>query len=479
MKRSEAHCSLDGKLRRLLWSMLLLVCVILVATLAILLLHNHQYSIVTANIVRASQFNQNFKEDVDLKMYYYVIDSTYGETLPLQEVDEATALAQELLAGTQDRQSRKAITSAINLCENLRERILQITETEGYDARMEQLESNVYILTELIQQYFYTYLYHEAGYLDSLQAALTARLWLELGLVAVGALVLVGVLMRRSAAISRSITQPIYALRERAQSIGRGDIAAREPVVAEDETLQALSSSLEHMAQHLQQQMELNRQEQDKLRAMELALLQSQINPHFLYNTLDSIAWMCERGKNADAVQMVHALARLFRISISRGHELIPIEKELQHAEAYLQIQKYRYKNQFTYHFTVDESCLHCLCNKITLQPIIENAIVHGLDLMVDSGHIEITVKPDGDDILLIVADDGIGMEPEQVAALLQNEPSDRTGIGVKNVNDRLRIYFGAAYGISIVSAPYEGTTVTIRTPRVPEDREGDYDKLR
>lgn len=176
---------------------------------------------------------------------------------------------------------------------------------------------------------------------------------------------------------------------------------------------------------------------------------------------------------------MVHALARLFRISISRGHELIPIEKELQHAEAYLQIQKYRYKNQFTYHFTVDESCLHCLCNKITLQPIIENAIVHGLDLMVDSGHIEITVKPDGDDILLIVADDGIGMEPEQVAALLQNEPSDRTGIGVKNVNDRLRIYFGAAYGISIVSAPYEGTTVTIRTPRVPEDREGDYDKLR
>ena len=125
----------------------------------------------------------------------------------------------------------------------------------------------------------------------------------------------------------------------------------------------------------------------------------------------------------------------------------------------------------------MDESCLHCLCNKITLQPIIENAIVHGLDLMVDSGHIEITVKPDGDDILLIVADDGIGMEPEQVAALLQNEPSDRTGIGVKNVNDRLRIYFGADYGIAIESAPYEGTTVTSRTPRVPEDREGDYDK--
>ena len=241
--------------------------------------------------------------------------------------------------------------------------------------------------------------------------------------------------------------------------------------------VQNLSDSFGHMVGRIQRLMTTVREEEIDLRKTELKALQAQINPHFLYNTLDSIAWMCERGKNADAVQMVHALARLFRISISRGHELIPIEKELQHAEAYLQIQKYRYKNQFTYHFTVDEGCLHCLCNKITLQPIIENAIVHGLDLMVDAGHIEITVRPDGGDILLIVADDGIGMEPEQVAALLQNEPSDRTGIGVKNVNDRLRIYFGPGYGLSITSAPYEGTTVTIRTPRVPEDREGEYDK--
>ena len=279
--------------------------------------------------------------------------------------------------------------------------------------------------------------------------------------------------------LSRSLSRPLQQLETAMEQFEQdADHFAFQPVRGTRE-VQNLSDSFGHMVGRIQRLMTTVREEEVVLRKTELKALQAQINPHFLYNTLDSIAWMCERGKNADAVQMVHALARLFRISISRGHELIPIEKELQHAEAYLQIQKYRYKNQFTYHFTVDESCLHCLCNKITLQPIIENAIVHGLDLMVDSGHIEITVKPDGDDILLIVADDGIGMEPEQVAALLQNEPSDRTGIGVKNVNDRLRIYFGAAYGISIVSAPYAGTTVTIRTPRVPEDREGDYDKLR
>ena len=279
--------------------------------------------------------------------------------------------------------------------------------------------------------------------------------------------------------LSRSLSRPLQQLETAMEQFEQdADRFAFQSVCGTRE-VQNLSDSFGHMVGRIQRLMTTVREEEVVLRKTELKALQAQINPHFLYNTLDSIAWMCERGKNADAVQMVHALARLFRISISRGHELIPIEKELQHAEAYLQIQKYRYKNQFTYHFTVDESCLHCLCNKITLQPIIENAIVHGLDLMVDSGHIEITVKPDGDDILLIVADDGIGMEPEQGAALLQNEPSDRTGIGVKNVNDRLRIYFGAAYGISIVSAPYEGTTVTIRTPHVPEDREGDYDKLR
>ena len=277
--------------------------------------------------------------------------------------------------------------------------------------------------------------------------------------------------------LSRSLSRPLQQLETAMEQFEQdADHFAFQSVRGTRE-VQNLSDSFGHMVGRIQRLMTTVREEEVVLRKTELKALQAQINPHFLYNTLDSIAWMCERGKNADAVQMVHALARLFRISISRGHELIPIEKELQHAEAYLQIQKYRYKNQFTYHFTVDESCLHCLCNKITLQPIIENAIVHGLDLMVDSGHIEITVKPDGDDILLIVADDGIGMEPEQVAALLQNEPSDRTGIGIKNVNDRLRIYFGPGYGLSIESAPYAGTTVTIRTPRVPEDREGEYDK--
>lgn len=237
--------------------------------------------------------------------------------------------------------------------------------------------------------------------------------------------------------------------------------------------VQELSDSFGHMVLRIQRLMTTVREEEINLRKTELKALQAQINPHFLYNTLDSIAWMCERGRNADAVQMVHALARLFRISISKGHELIPIAKEIEHAESYLQIQKYRYKNQFTYTFDVDPDCLDYYCNKITLQPIIENAINHGLDLLVDEGRIDVRVRQEGDDILFCVQDNGVGMSQEQIDAILRPEARDRGGIGIKNVNDRLQIYFGKNYGLHITSEPDVGTCVEIRMPKI---REGDYE---
>ena len=234
--------------------------------------------------------------------------------------------------------------------------------------------------------------------------------------------------------------------------------------------VQELSDSFGHMVLRIQQLMSTVRQEEINLRKTELKALQAQINPHFLYNTLDSIAWMCEQGRNTDAVKMVHALARLFRISISKGHELIPIAKEVEHAKNYLEIQKYRYKNQFTYEFDVDPECLNYYCNKITLQPIIENAILHGLDLLVDEGYIWVQVQQDGGDIVFRVQDNGVGMMQEQIENVLQSGPDDRTGIGIRNVNDRLQIYFGRQYGLHITSELDVGTCVEIRMPKIQEE---------
>ena len=236
--------------------------------------------------------------------------------------------------------------------------------------------------------------------------------------------------------------------------------------------LRIISSSFEHMANTIQNLMERVHREEQELRKTELKALQAQINPHFLYNTLDSIQWMCEQGKTKDAAEMVRALARLFRISISRGRELITIKEELQHAENYLIIQSYRYRSQFSYTIDASDELMDCLCNKITIQPLIENAIYHGIDRMVDEGEIKITVKPaeDDDDILITVSDNGVGMTKEQCGKILAKDRSDSGGIGVKNVNDRLKIYFGKKYGLSIESELDVGTTVTVRIPKIDKE---------
>ena len=227
-----------------------------------------------------------------------------------------------------------------------------------------------------------------------------------------------------------------------------------------------LSHAFSHMVERIKGLMEQVRREEVSLRKTELKALQAQINPHFLYNTLDSIAWLCEEKNSEGAAEMVTALARLFRISISKGHELIPIGREIEHAKSYLWIEKFRYNDRFTYHFEVDERATAFYCNKITLQPIIENAIYHGVTRSVDEGEIYIRVYCDGDTVVFEVEDNGVGMSPEQLHDIMSREPSDKTGIGVKNVNDRIRIYFGDAYGMTIESEPDEGTRVTIRIDR-------------
>ena len=295
------------------------------------------------------------------------------------------------------------------------------------------------------------------------------RILLPTAALILAAMLMIGIIL------SHLLSRPIHALAGAMEQFERDADHFTYKSVGGAQEVRMLSDSFDHMVSQIQQLMENAREEEINLRKTELRALQAQINPHFLYNTLDSISWMCEQGKNTEAVHMVNALATLFRISISRGHELIPIRNELQHAESYLKIQSFRYKNQFTYSFEADEACLDYLCNKITLQPIIENAIYHGINGLVDEGNILVTVKSDGGDIIFTVEDNGMGMDEEQIKAIMSKERSDQAGIGIKNVNDRLKIYFGSIYGIQIHSVPDEGTKVYIRMPKVREEAE--YEK--
>lgn len=270
--------------------------------------------------------------------------------------------------------------------------------------------------------------------------------------------------------LSRMISKPIQRLVKAMGEFENNTEKFTYKEVYGSSEIIALSESFGHMVVQIQELMNQVRKEEISLRKTELKALQAQINPHFLYNTLDAIEWLCEEERNKDAVEMVNALAKLFRISISKGHELIPIEKEIEHAKSYLKIQNFRYKNQFTYIFEIQEQCLGYLCNKITLQPIIENAIYHGIDRMVEIGEIKIRVKEEGENIIFEVEDNGIGMSEEQCNNILKREPKDNSGIGIKNVNDRIKIYFGDKYGIYIKSKLDIGTCVRICMPKVMED---------
>ena len=268
--------------------------------------------------------------------------------------------------------------------------------------------------------------------------------------------------------ISARISDPIRRLEQSVKELEAGaqEVAIREDGCYEVRRLAHSIASMVSTMRHLMDDIIL--QEKRKRRS-ELEVLQSQINPHFLYNTLDSVIWMTEAGRYDEAIQMVTSLARLFRIALSRGRSFIPLADELEHARHYMTIQQIRYQDKFTASVTAEEGVEGLYTLKLIVQPLLENAIYHGMAGCEEDGRITVTARRDGSDLVIDVADNGTGMPPEVVERLLdESQPQTRSsgsGIGVRNVHRRIRLTFGEQYGLEVFSEPDEGTTVRIRLP--------------
>ena len=456
--------SISGRMNRLIVSMALPILLVSALILGLLIAFNFQYAAVSSNITDASGFNQDFKNEVDLKMYSYVTGSS--EELPTGEVETARRLAEKLLENTTNSESRKAISKVLHLCANLESSIDKLCRTEGYDQRMEQLETNIYVITELIQEHIYTYLFHEAGEMARLRQQTDVWLALEIIAVLLVVAIVIPTSMRKALKISRSITDPIDALCERVEEIGAGELSAKTPVEAEDRKLRTLSAGVEDMAGRLSQQIELNRQEQIKLRGIELSLIQAQINPHFLYNTLDAIVWLIETEKNEEAEEMVTSLSTYFRSFLSDGKDIITLAEEERHVRSYLEIQQVRYRDILSYEINIDPSIENCLIPKMTLQPLVENAIYHGIKPKRGKGLLRVTGKRCGGVATLRVEDSGVGMTEEELAALRAKvEGEDETSFGLVAASKRLKLMYGAECGFEIESEAGRGTCISIRIP--------------
>lgn len=276
------------------------------------------------------------------------------------------------------------------------------------------------------------------------------------------------VLILINTSISSRITIPIQKLEKSVNAIEAGELDT-EVYTGGSYEIRHLGRSIGDMAKRIKALMEDIVAEHESKRRNEFDILQSQINPHFLYNTLDIIVWMIENEQKQEAVKVVTALARFFRISLSKGKSIITVKDELEHVRSYLMIQQMRFKNKFVYKIDAKEDVMNLVSLKLMLQPLVENAIYHGMEFMDGDGEICVEVYREAQELRFLVRDNGLGMTEKQVAELLgeENHVSSKrgSGIGVKNVMERIRLYFGDDYGLSIWSEPDEGTTIMIRLP--------------
>ncbi|MCZ8512741.1 sensor histidine kinase [Paenibacillus filicis] len=274
-----------------------------------------------------------------------------------------------------------------------------------------------------------------------------------------------------SAYMSARISLPIKRLEKSMRKVEQGEFDIHLPVSGEDE-VGRLSRRFNLMVGRIGQLMDQIIEEQEAKRKNELEVLQSQIHPHFLYNTLNSVVRMAGTGKTEEVVTMITSLSKFFRISLSRGKHIISVQEELEHVRNYLVIQKIRYKNQFEYEIEAEPEVLVCRTLKLILQPLVENAIYHGIEMMQDTGLIRITAAAIGGRLRLQVQDNGLGIPPGKLEHLLTgpSQPGEGSGVGLRNVHDRIRLYYGEEYGLQVESEREEGTTVMIWMPIVREE---------
>ena len=287
-------------------------------------------------------------------------------------------------------------------------------------------------------------------------------------------LVLMVMLLEGNQLVSRKISKPI---RELDASVKAHEAGGKPDIyIGGSSEIRHLGHSVQKSYEQIEKLMDEIIRQQNERRKSEMDALQSQINPHFLYNTLESITWMVEAGKNKEAVFMISELAKLLRISLSKGRTIIKISDELQHSKSYMNIQMVRYKERFKIRFDVDDEINDYCIVKLVIQPILENAIYYGVgDIDIDDGEIVVTGKKINDDIFITVEDNGMGMREEVVENILKDNsktPKHGSGVGVINVHSRIKLMFGDQYGLSVESEADEGTKVTIHIPAIPFNEE-------
>lgn len=434
--------SVGKKLTVMVLVMLIPFSMITVFLLYTLNRFGNSYNLVVSNVTIANQYNLEFREEYDAVLYQMVARSitkdAINEELGLTNPDDMTESVRQsfdsLVTGSTSQNARKSAESVLKLLTTLDDRCNDINNNiidgGAYDVNMSALDNDIRVITELIQERISEYIYYEAGSMELIRSAMEAErinLIRAIGIFFVIFLIFVLFLVIY---LSSAITQEV-------------DILVGEV-----------------------------KSEQINSRNLELKLLQSQINPHFLYNTLDNIVWLSEGGRKDDVTGIVTSLSRFFRTTLSGGLDYITIKQEISHIESYLQIQRFRYRDILKYEIDIPEEFHGYRIIKMTLQPVVENALYHGIKNKRGGGTIKISMHHLNNDLEIDVEDDGIGMKEidtlklQRLADGLEKAREDNAGFGMANVGERMRLNYGDNYGLKIESEYQKGTKVRIIFPK-------------
>ena len=430
-KRKQNKSRLANQIRISYLILLLPNIIFMVYAFYNLWLVNERYNKMLSSVVAASEFSLDFKEDFDYETYLLIVGNVTPEESRIPTLlQDAGRVVDSLEDYTDTPDNIKRINDAKKYLSNLAGYIekIEVNLEDGnrYEKNMTIWENDVQIVTALLQETVNEYIYYENKQIQSAQAdnrllyLNTARISVALFFIILAAIILVSVVG------PMWITRPI-----------------EEQVI----------------------------EEQKKLRKAEFEVLQAQINPHFLYNTLDAIVWSAEAGNQDQVVSMVGSLSSFFKSSLNKGKEIVSLRDELSHVRSYLEIQQIRYQDILSYEIDVPKELLEYSIPKITIQPVVENALYHGIKNRRGLGRIAVKAADEGEKMVIRVEDDGIGMDDERLLevrkALSENATESGQVYGLYNVNERIRLNYGEDYGITIESTKGVGTCVMISLPKI------------
>lgn len=443
------------------------------------------YSDINNNISYANKYVIDFKERVDYTMYLAVTGSKSideietGKTTvngivtvnPYSYIKElhmaCTKLSQTATVPVNTNQIKRVKNTLNSLEKSVKNLEDNIKKGSLYDTNMNILDRDIYALTSLIQSGLQNYIYTETTNFENVKAGLDKK---NSQMVTTCLITLVIVIVISSLLTTRavkSITIPVRKLCAQTSKVAKGDFTANTKVESVDE-IALLTRNFNDMTQEIGQLVEDIKRNKENIHLIEMKLLQAQINPHFLYNTLDTIVWLAEEKKTQEVVSIVTYLSDFFHTTLSKGKDFITIQEEKLHVDSYMKIQKFRYNDVMDYEIHIDEEIYPYTIPKLMLQPLAENALLHGVRNKRGGGHIYITGRKEDNRIIFQVIDDGRGMKPEELAKLKHGiasnniKTTDNSGFGIVNVNQRIQNYYGTEYGISYESEFGKGTTATI-----------------